>query len=199
MKQAKSELKIAVIGGIGSGKSEAAKYLAEKLSYRYLSADIINRELLFDGRYLKKLEKAFPEAFRAGVLDTAALSEVVFNDGSRRERLNALAHPEITKRLKSRLKDKGGAVVEIPLYLESGLRGVFDKVILITAEEGVKISRIAARSKLSESEIFARIAAQKSDAELASYADTVIDNSAPLAALHAKLSEISELIKTENN
>lgn len=91
-------MKVAVTGGIGAGKSEFMRAVKE-LGIRTYSADEINAELLRDKRYLEKLSAAFPLAVKDGKVDKAALREEVFSDEKKRKTLNALAHPEIRRKI----------------------------------------------------------------------------------------------------
>ena len=120
-------MKVAVIGGIGTGKSEVLK-VAREMGLACLSADEINAELLSDPEYVAKLAERFPE---------------VFSDRKSRLALNAIAHPEIAKRIAA--CDADPLVVELPLMLESGIADTFDEVILVTAPRRLRLERLQKR------------------------------------------------------
>ena len=120
-------MKVAVTGGIGAGKSEFMRAVKE-LGIRTYSADEINAKLLRDKRYIEKLSAAFPLAVKDGKVDKAALREEVFSDEKKRKTLNALAHPEIRRKIE---EITGDAVIEVPLLFESGMTDLFDKVIVV--------------------------------------------------------------------
>lgn len=135
-------MKIAVIGGIGAGKSEVLG-AARELGITCLSADEINAELLKDPDYIAALEKRFPDCVVCGVVDKPRLSALVFSDKKSRLDLNALAHPRIARRIEECTADP--LVVELPLALESGMTDMFDEMILVIAPRRVRLRRLCAR------------------------------------------------------
>ena len=139
-------MKVAVTGGIGAGKSEFMRAVKE-LGIRTYSADEINAELLRDKRYIEKLSEAFPLAVKDGKVDKSVLREEVFSDEKKRKTLNALAHPEIRRKIE---EITGDAVVEVPLLFESGMTDLFDRVIVVTAGEDVRINRIVSTRNISK-------------------------------------------------
>lgn len=139
-------MKVAVTGGIGAGKSEFMRAVKE-LGIRTYSADEINAELLRDKRYIEKLSEAFPLAVKDGKVDKSVLREEVFSDEKKRKTLNALAHPEIRRQIE---EITGDAVIEVPLLFESGMTDLFDRVIVVTAGEDVRINRIVSTRNISK-------------------------------------------------
>ncbi len=135
-------MKLAVIGGIGSGKSEVCK-VAKEIGFNVVSADQINKEMLMDKAYLKKLELAFPKAFFNGKFDKQILANEVFCDKKKLQKLNSIAHPEIVKRLMSYNGDN--LVVELPLIFESGCASAFDNILLIDTKFRLRIKRLKGR------------------------------------------------------
>ena len=73
-------MKIAVVGGIGSGKSEVMKAVQGMNVATCVSADEINAELLKQKAYVEKLKELFPSVVKGGVVDKKALAKIVFND-----------------------------------------------------------------------------------------------------------------------
>ena len=165
-------MKVAVTGGIGAGKSEFMRAVKE-LGIRTYSADEINAELLRDKRYIEKLSAAFPLAVKDGKVDKAALREEVFSDGKKRKTLNALAHPEIRRKIE---EITGDAVVEVPLLFESGMTDLFDRVIVVTAGEDVRINRIVSTRNISKDLAKNIIKNQATDDERIKRADYVAIN-----------------------
>ncbi len=152
-------MKIAVIGRIGSGKSEALS-VARDMGIATLSADEINRELLLEKDYIALLAEEFPFAVREGKADRAALARAVFCDGEARARLNALAHPRILSKIESATEDP--LVVEVPLFAESGAKRLFDKTLLVVCPDDIRRERLLARGMTAE-DIEARLAAQEEE------------------------------------
>ena len=125
-------MNIALIGGIGSGKSEVLK-VAREMGIAALSADEINAGLLKSPEYIEKIAAAFPGCVVCGVVDKARLASEVFSDKGKREKLNSIAHPEIARKV-AECKESP-LVVELPLVLESGMAGMFDEIILVVRRD----------------------------------------------------------------
>lgn len=176
-------MRIAVTGGIGAGKSEVMKIL-KSLGASVILADEINRELLDDPGYIKKIGELFPSAVKGGKIDKAALKNIVFSDGEQRRKLNSAAHPIIKERIiKKAAEIKGDVYVEVPILLESGMLDIFDKVWYVSANEDIRIGRVKERDGISPDLIRAIIEAQKGEESLKNLADEVIDNSGTVGDL----------------
>lgn len=183
-------MKVAVTGGIGAGKSEFMRAVKE-LGIRTYSADEINAELLRDKRYIEKLSAAFPLAVKDGKVDKAALREEVFSDGKKRKTLNALAHPEIRRKIE---EITGDAVVEVPLLFESGMTDLFDRVIVVTAGEDVRINRIVSTRNISKDLAKNIIKNQATDDERIKRADYVAINDGTRKDLYEQAKNIIKRI-----
>ncbi len=157
-------LKIAVTGGIGSGKSYALNILKDA-GYFTVSCDGVYKGFFDNQGFLTELKKLFPTAVIGDKLlkvDKKALSDIVFNDERARQKLNDLTHPLIIKECFN-LADNSGrdiAFIEVPLLFEGGYQTLFDKVIIITRSLKDRIDSVTARSNLSLDEIQSRINAQ---------------------------------------
>ena len=189
-------MRIAVIGGIGSGKSEVMKIAKEK-GFFCLSADEINAELLKTPSYIQKIAMLFPSAVANGVVDKGALAKIVFSDQNERKKLNALAHPEIM-RVISECKESPLAV-ELPLFIEGGDEA-FDEIVYVRAPLFKRISRLKKGRGMSVKQAVSRIRAQVPSAVLRAKATNVIDNSRSLSALQARANEtFNQILSKYNN
>ena len=175
-------MRIAVIGGIGSGKSEVMK-IAKERGFFCLSADEINAELLKTPSYIQKIATLFPSVVSNGVVDKGALAKIVFSDRGERKKLNALAHPEIM-RVISECKESP-LVVELPLFIEGGDEA-FDEIVYIRAPLFKRISRLKKGRGMSVKQAVSRIRSQVPSAVLRAKATIVIDNSRSLSALQVR-------------
>jgi len=178
-------MRIAIIGGIGSGKSEAMKIAAE-LGFFTLSADEINSVLLQSPEYIKEIAAAFPSVVNFGKLDRRKLADIVFANDEELKKLNAIAHPSILRRIAEEKADP--LVAEMPLFYEIGAQKLFDKTILIYAPLEIRLERLAARG-MSERDALARINAQADEGILLQSADFVVDNSGSLSELRENVTE----------
>ncbi len=183
-------MKVAVTGGIGAGKSEFMRAVKE-LGIRTYSADEINAELLRDKRYIEKLSAAFPLVVKDGKVDKAALREEVFSNAKKRKTLNALAHPEIRRKIE---EITGDAVVEVPLLFESGMTDLFDRVIVVTAGEDARINRIVSTRNISKDLAKNIIKNQATDDERIKRADYVAINDGTRKDLYEQAKNIIKRI-----
>ena len=189
-------MRIAVIGGIGSGKSEVMK-IAKERGFFCLSADEINAELLKTPSYIQKIATLFPSVVSNGVVDKGALAKIVFSDRGERKKLNALAHPEIM-RVISECKESPLAV-ELPLFIEGGDEA-FDEIVYIRAPLFKRISRLKKGRGMSVKQAVSRIRSQVPSAVLRAKATIVIDNSRSLSALQARANEtFNQILSKYNN
>lgn len=183
-------MKVAVTGGIGAGKSEFMRAVKE-LGIRTYSADEINAELLRDKRYIEKLSEAFPLAVKDGKVDKSVLREEVFSDEKKRKTLNALAHPEIRRQIE---EITGDAVIEVPLLFESGMTDLFDRVIVVTAGEDVRINRIVSTRNISKDLAKNIIKNQTTDDERLKRADYIAINDGTRKDLYEQAKNIIKRI-----
>ena len=183
---------VGLTGGIGAGKSEALEAL-ERLGAATLSTDAVTHELLAgdDVRDLL-VERLGPEVAPGGRVDRSAVAARVFGDDEQTKWLEGLLWPRVGERVarfRESVEDAPAAVVEVPLLFESGMEQVFDKTIVVVADEQIRAERAGARGhELVE----ARTARQLSQDEKARRADFVVRNDGDLADLEAKLSEVLE-------
>lgn len=186
-----SSRRIAVTGGIGSGKSALLCHLGER--FPVFSCDEINRRLLGEEDYLSALRGIFPDCFEGGALDRKALSEKIFSSEEARERLNALSHPLILARLARETSAYPLSFSEVPLLFECGLCGYFDGAIVVLRDRASRVKALLERG-LGEEEIARRMAAQR-DWETLPHSDEIplyfLKNDGNLEELFRKADEIA--------
>lgn len=153
--------KIAITGGIGSGKSLAGKIIAGQ-GYDVFSCDEIYAQITKSEEYIRQIEKAFPSVIVNGAIDRKKLSEIVFLDKEKRELLNAIAHPIIMGRLDEKMRKSKGVFIfaEVPLLFENNYQHLFDYVIVIFRDMEERIQSIMKRSLLSKEDCKKRMKAQ---------------------------------------
>jgi len=153
--------KIAITGGIGSGKSLAAKYVAD-MGYPVFSCDEINRELWQNSAYIEKIKALFPACVSNGKVDKNVLKSIVFNDETALKKLNETAHPMIMERLYSKMNNCESALIfaEVPLLFEEKYEDDFDVIIIITRALDKRIQAVQQRDGFSIEEVLKRISAQ---------------------------------------
>jgi len=192
---------VGLTGGIGSGKSAAAKCFAA-LGATVVDTDAIAHELTGPaGAAMSALKAAFGAGVIAadGRLDRAAMRTLVFSDDGARKRLEAILHPMIraASDLQCRQALAAGApyvVLVVPLLLESGeYRQRVNRVAVVDCDDEVRIARVAARSGLSRKDIERIMAAQASRHDRLAVADDVIDNSGAPDALLPQVERLHRL------
>jgi dephospho-CoA kinase len=174
----KKKIKIGVTGGIGSGKSTFCKFLQEE-GVEVIYADQLSKELLDnDMNVKKKVEKAFgKEAYKEGKADKKYLAEKVFSDPEKLERLNNILHPVVIKKIFERMeKSEGIIAVEAALIYEADMEEMFDYVILVTANDEVKIERGVKGGRFTKEEFYRRSENQIKDEEKMKRADFIFIN-----------------------
>jgi dephospho-CoA kinase len=202
-------LRVGLTGGLGSGKSTVAGMFAE-LGAAVISADQLGRQLMQPGELVYA---AIVETFGSGVvrsdgsLDRKKLAELAFQH-NRADALNHIVHPAVVAAEEQWMRDVFAAdpgrvaMVESALIFEVEKWGTapgwvqrFDKLILVTVPDEVKIARFVARMVThdgAEADARARIAAQIPDKEKAGRCDYVIDNTSSLEATRAVVKTIYE-------
>lgn len=193
MKQSK---KIAVTGGIGSGKSTVLKIIAQK-GYPVFSCDEIYAELIKDKKFLAKLCDKFGDILNEdGGLDRKKLSSIVFGDREKLARLDALTHPAIYSEMFRRVDETWGlCFCEVPLLFESGGEELFDGVIVVLRDEKHRIESVAKRDNCAESDVQSRINNQFDYNKLNFTKYYVLHNNGNLEQLSAKIDDILQRIE----
>ena len=131
MKNAKNKLTIGITGTIGSGKSTITNCF-KQLGYNIFDSDSINNDLLFnDSLIQKQLKDNFIECYDNNILNKNKLSNLVFSNNDKRNKLNSIMHPNIITKLDNFINDNDIAVCEVPLLFELNLQNKFDIIILV--------------------------------------------------------------------
>jgi dephospho-CoA kinase len=184
---------IALTGGIGSGKSTVARRWVE-LGATEVDADLLAREVVEPGSIgLEQVVQEFGPSVltQSGTLDRAALAKIAFANDANRVKLESILHPLIQDLALQKVSNLEGIIVyTIPLFVESISKLQFDKVVAISCDEEVRVSRLIEQRGMNEAEAKSRIAAQASDSEREAVADLVIDSNCSLEELIQKSDEI---------
>ncbi|MFZ9988515.1 MAG: dephospho-CoA kinase [Candidatus Nanopelagicales bacterium] len=186
-------MRIALTGGIGSGKSTVARLLADH-GAMIVDADAIAREVVAPGQpALDEIAAAFgPDVVAPdGTLDRARLASIVFGDDEALARLNAITHPRIAERsaeLLAQAPEDAVVVYDMPLLVEQGPSAVqgWDLVIVVDSSDDIRLERLVARG-MEPQDARRRMDAQASRAERSAVADIVLDNSGSHEGLEAQV------------
>lgn len=153
--------KIAITGGIGSGKSIVGKILQEK-GFTVYSCDEIYKDVVKTHEYIAQITKTFPSCIANGAIDRKKLALIVFNNPQKLDKLNQITHPLIMEQLNSYIDACKDSIVfaEVPLLFECGYEHTFDKILVVQRIRKNRVAAVVARDALSEQEILARINTQ---------------------------------------
>lgn len=171
---------IGLTGGIGSGKSTVANYIASKGIPVYI-ADEEAKKIMEREDVKQKIQNLFSESVLNDdtSLNRKKIAEFVFNNPEKLKELNAIVHPEVQFHFKNWLnkyKDFPFVIKEVAILFETGGNKHCDKVILITAPEELRIERAMKRDNLTKKDILVRINNQLPDSKKKKWSDFIIDN-----------------------
>jgi dephospho-CoA kinase len=186
--------RVALTGGIASGKTTVANLLAD-LGVPLIDTDLIARELVEPGQpSLAAVVGAFgPDILDAdGRLDRRRLRTRIFADPSARQRLEAILHPAIRAELERRSATAGGPyqVLVIPLLTEGKRRDHVDRVLLVDAPEELQVQRLMLRDGVTPEQARASLDAQATRAERLAMADDVVRNTGSADELRDKVAAL---------
>jgi dephospho-CoA kinase len=193
--------RIGLTGGIGSGKSTAAKVLAQ-LGAAVLDADALARSVTATGgAAIAPLRVAFGEAVidAQGGLDRQRMRELAFTDDKVKAQLEAIVHPLVKHAIDQQAQAALAAgarvlVFDIPLLVESGRwRSRVDGVLVIDCSTDTQIARVQARNGWPREQILSVIQAQATRAQRQAAADWLILNDG--LALDAFEAEVAQLAR----
>lgn len=185
-------MKIAVTGGIGSGKSTVLKAFKE-MGYPCFSCDEIYNAVFESADYKNSLVRALGcDILTDGRLDRKKISAIVFSDKNKLAALNAAAHPLIMERLYSEMDKYPLSFAEVPLLFESGRQDDFNKVIIVYRDKNARILSVMARDGCTRYEAERRIACQANYEKLLPLGYTVIYNDGDELSLKKKAEEFIE-------
>jgi len=196
---------IGVTGGVGSGKSSILRYLNEVYQAVIIEADEVGR----------RAQSAGEEAFQMivdqfgqdavginGELDRAFLAELIYDDDAKRNLMNSIVHPIVTKHILNqieaeRIKGTTYVVVEAAILFESKLNKICDEVWYIYANESVRIERLMTNRHYSKEKCQMIMDSQLRHEEFIKLSNVCIDNSLTLEYAYKQIDEQFIRIKDE--
>ncbi len=200
-----TQKRIALTGGIATGKSTVTGFLAEA-GAQIIDADIIAHELM---QPCKPAWRAIVSHFGTHVLlpdqrlDRQRLGDIIFNNSDEKAVLDAITHPLVFHTLDKRYAEIRAAnpdaviIHDIPLLIETGMAETFDVVILVYVPMDVQLQRLMRRNGFSEAEAIARVRSQMPIDEKKHHATHVIDNQGDLETTRKKAAAVLASLKPE--
>lgn len=183
---------LGITGGIGSGKSTVAKILSEILDSPVLDADKISKQAFTSPKIVEKIREFFgPVIFDSpNLINREQLSNIVFSNEKKLLELNKIVHPyvmnEISKSIDELAQKYNVILIDVPLPNKEFI-SLSDKIIVVVANEDIRIKRVMDRLKISEESVKKRISKQMPTENYIKLADLVIKNNDSIDELKANL------------
>jgi dephospho-CoA kinase len=186
--------RVALTGGIASGKSMVAAELAARGAI-IIDADVLAREVVEPGTpaLAAIIDRFGEQVVSDGRLDRPRLAQIVFADPLARRDLERIVHPAVRARAAELERAAGPAAIVvhvIPLLVETGQQGDFDLVVTVDVDHETQIQRLVARNGFTRAEAESRIAAQASREDRKIAADVVVDNTGSVTQLREQIDEL---------
>ena len=172
--------RIALTGGIASGKTTVANMFAE-LGAVLIDTDLIAREVVEPGKSgLDQVVELFGDSVLGedGSLDRRALRDIIFSDERKRRDLEAILHPLIRQETERQMRASDGPyqVIIVPLLVESPLKNKVDRILVVDCSVECQLARLLVRDVETEEQARRMIDAQSSRQERLDLANDVITN-----------------------
>ncbi|MDX2027092.1 MAG: dephospho-CoA kinase [Alphaproteobacteria bacterium] len=183
---------VGLTGGIGMGKSTAAKVLRGMGFPIYHADRAVHALLRKGGKGVKPVAKLFPETLRRGAIDRKQLGRIVFSQPQKLKKLERILHPlvqgiERDFLRKARQGKVRAVILEIPLLFETGAEKRCDAVLCVNAPPQVQKARVMARPGMTEARFKAILKRQMSYGQKCKKADYVIPTGKGLAVTRQHL------------
>ena len=201
---AKTNLKIALTGGIASGKSQVSTLL-EGYGCFIVDLDIIAREVVKPGTAgLNELIENFGKAIllNDGTLNRKYLRDELFKKGRNRALIEQVLHPKILQKMKDAMDacTKGIVIVVVPLLVEKNLWHPFDRAIVVDCEVDNQIKRLMNREHIDQSKAEAMLLSQASREQRLKLDDhlptDIIENNSKIADLEEKVANLYQKLSS---
>ncbi len=186
---------IGITGGIGTGKSTVSNYLIEK-GYNVIDADKISREIIGNIQIKKIIIQTFGSQILEDPLNINSnisrnkLRKIVFSNKKNTVKINDIMHPAIIEEIKRQIdlqKTRKLVFVDVPLLFETNLEYLFDKILLVYANQEIQIKRVMERDDKDREETIKIIKSQMNIEEKKYKSDYIIDNISTVKDLKIKV------------
>lgn len=195
--------KIAITGGLSSGKSTVCKIFRDLGAYT-VSSDEIVHNLLTNNRTLQTqiINLLGSDILTNNLLDREKIAKTVFSDAEKLKALESLIHPavfhEITQSYEKikHEKEYGLFVAEVPLLYETESHNLFDAVVTVLSDDKKCKERFKTMKHKSEADFQHRMMRQISPSEKAARADFILLNNGSLEELQAQVVQLSSKLRS---
>lgn len=181
--------KIGITGNIASGKTTVENIITEK-GFKLIEADnICHLAMEEDSKIIETIKNAFPNyniIDNRGKINRKALGEIIFSNLALKAELESILHPYVKEKIQKFISENYReeiVFVSVPLLYEAEMEDLFDKVILVCAEENTRLERLIARNNFSKEHALSRIKSQMVQERKIKLADFIINNNSDLDTL----------------
>jgi len=201
---ANKTLKIALTGGIASGKTLVSDLL-EIYGCHIVDLDVIAREVVVPGTEgLKELIEIFGKSILLtdGTLNRKHLRDELYKKGRNRALIEQILHPKILQKMKTSMDEcqEGVMVVVVPILVEKNLWEPFDRAIVVDCEIETQLSRLISRENIDKEKAEVMLMAQASREQrlqLNDYLPTdVIENNSQISDLNEKVANLNQKLQS---
>lgn len=190
-------LVVGLTGGIGCGKSEVRRILANA-GITVLDADTLARELSDSNvGIIKAIKEEFGEEMydESGRLRRKALAQIVFNDRKKLEKLNGIIHPRVIRAVEREIEQRQAqgekiVVIDAALHYEIKWNESMDLMVVVNAPLEARLVRVQQRDGVDEASVRRRMENQLPMEEKVRRADYVIQNDGDLHQLSTAVSKL---------
>ena len=200
----KTSLKVALTGGVASGKSQVSALL-EGYGCLIIDLDVIAREVVEPGtKGLNELIENFGNSILSndGTLNRKYLRDELFKKGRNRALIEQVLHPKILQKMKAAMDacTKGIVIVVVPLLVEKNLWQPFDRAIVVDCEVDNQIRRLMNREQIDQSKAEAMLLTQDSREQRLQLNDhlptDIIGNNSKIADLEEKVANLYQKLSS---
>jgi len=186
---------IGLTGGIATGKTTVADYLASAYQLPILDADVFAREAVsFGSPILQAIAQRYsPEILLPdGNLNRSKLGEIIFQNSAERQWLEGLIHPYVRDRFQQNIAQSTDPtlVLAIPLLFEAGITNLVTEIWVVYCSPEQQVQRLIQRNHLTPEQARARINSQLPLSEKVALADVVLDNSSTTIELLEQIDSV---------
>lgn len=190
-------LKVGITGNIAAGKSTAESFLKEK-GYKVLDTDDIAHDLLRNELVKQQIIKEFKkyDIIEKGELSRPKLGRIIFAHENERKKLESILHPlireEISQYFSVQEKREKVVFVSVPLMFEAKFESLFDEIVLIYADDEIRIRRLIDRNDLSEEMARNRLGLQMSQDKKKPLVAHILFNNSSIEDLKVQVDDLAE-------
>lgn len=189
---------IGLTGGIGSGKTTVARYIASQGIPVYI-ADEEAKKITNAPEVLMLIAETFgTNLIENGTINRQKLAQLVFNNPEKLQQLNTIIHPKVKQDFDNWVQKHQNypfVVKEAAILFESGSYKYCDKIITVTAPKSVRLQRVMQRDGISEDQVLARMQNQWTEEDKIALSDFVIQN----VNIEDTKSQVDNILKTLKN